>query len=111
MNGEVEYEVTLVTERQPSDQELVSGCDSTYKFLWNEYVVWGGGWAGGDWGKTLRDQVDDCALLPDTWSFEYCTGDDGREWTAKFRTGIFQKKCVASATEEAGGVKGCSGSG
>lgn len=59
----------------------------------------------------MKGQVDDCALFPDTWFFEYGNGDDGREWTAKFRTGVFQKHCVGEAIKEAGGTDGCDGPG
>ncbi|KAI0840949.1 hypothetical protein F5Y06DRAFT_308585 [Hypoxylon sp. FL0890] len=64
-------------------------------------------------GQELQNQLKGCALLPDTWSFSYGLGSDGREWTAKFRTGVFQKNCVGNAVKTAGGFKdfGCGGSG
>ena len=109
--GEVTYDVSPVSLRGPYTTAKGGGCDSTYKVFWNEYVVWGNGWSANDWGKALRDQVDDCALFSHTWSFEYGTGSDGREWTAKFQTGIWQKGCVGNAIKEAGGTNACNGSG
>lgn len=64
-------------------------------------------------GSGLKGQIDDCALLPKTWDFQYGLGSDGREWTAKFRTGVFQRHCVGEAGKEAGAPSdyGCRGSG
>lgn len=65
-----------------------------------------------DHGEGLKTQLGDCALLPNTWNFDYGLGSDGREWTAKFRTGVFQKRCVGNAVKSAGAPNaGCSGSG
>lgn len=65
-----------------------------------------------DHGDGLKKQLGGCALLPNTWSFSYGLGSDGREWTAAFRTGVFQKKCVGDAVKGAGAPNaGCSGSG
>ncbi|KAK5653808.1 hypothetical protein OQA88_7966 [Cercophora sp. LCS_1] len=111
--GEVVYEVEPVTLRQSHEGGKAGACDSTYKVLFNDYVMWGKGWAGSDTGEELKGQVDDCALLPGTWFFEYGLGSDGREWTAKFRTGVFQRGCVGQAGLEAGAPPGfgCGGSG
>ncbi|KAI1880240.1 hypothetical protein JX265_001861 [Neoarthrinium moseri] len=111
--GDVTYEMIPRALRQPADKSKKGFCDSTYKYLFNEYWMWGNGFASSDYGKTLKSQVADCALLPNTWTFEYGLGDDGREWTARFRTGIFQKGCVGNAGKEAGGPSdfNCNGSG
>lgn len=111
--GDVKYDVQPKTLRQPPKGGIQGGCDSTYKVFWNEYVMWGRGWATHDGGVSLNSQVDDCALLPRTWSFQYGLGSDGREWTAKFRTGVFQRHCVGSAGKEAGAPSNfkCGGSG
>lgn len=63
-------------------------------------------------GHSLKE-IKGCALLPDTWKFTYGLGDDGREWTARFRTGVFQKECVGNAVGKASGFGnfGCAGSG
>lgn len=70
-------------------------------------------WDSSDHGSALYGQLKGCAILPDTWHFDYGLGDDGREWTAKFRTGVFQKKCVGHAGNAAGAQTGfgCNGSG
>ncbi|EHK97231.1 putative Subtilisin-like protease 2 [Glarea lozoyensis 74030] len=111
--GTNKYHITPEKPRQPASAGVKGDCDSTYKVYFNDYVVWGHGWDSADNGETLKQQVKGCALLPDTWSFAYGLGDDGREWTAKFRTGVFQKKCVGHAGKTASGMEdfGCSGSG
>jgi hypothetical protein len=111
--GTNKYHITPEKPRQAASAGVKSACDSTYKAAFNDYVVWGHGWDSADNGQTLKQQVKGCALLPDTWSFAYGLGDDGREWTAKFRTGVFQKKCVGHAGKTASGMEsfGCSGSG
>lgn len=107
------YRVSPGTLRSAAEKGKQAACDSAYKVFFNEYWVWGHGWASSDNGKSLQDEVKGCALLPDTWSFEYGLGDDGREWTAKFRTGVFQKSCVGNALKTAAGIDGvgCHGSG
>lgn len=111
--GAVGYQIEPQAVRQLAKSGLQGGRDSTYKFLWNEYTMWGHGFASGDFGMALKGQIGGCALLPDTWSFQYGLGSDGREWTAKFRTGVFQRGCVGHATiaAEAPGDFGCAGSG
>lgn len=41
--GDVVYTIQPQTLRQPAVKALQYGCDSTYKFLFNEYTVWGHG--------------------------------------------------------------------
>lgn len=111
--GDDRYHVSPGSLRGAAELGNQAGCDSTYKIYFNEYWVWGHGWASSDSGRSFKDEVEGCALLPDTWSFEYGLGSDGREWTAKFRTGVFQKSCVGNAVGTAAGmsVVGCDGSG
>lgn len=111
--GPVAYQIWPQAVRQSAKSGLQGGCDGTYKVLWDEFTMWGHGFASSDSGAALKGQVDDCALLPDTWDFQYGLGSDGREWTAKFRTGVFQKHCVGQAGKEAGapGDFECRGSG
>ncbi|KAL5593593.1 hypothetical protein FOBRF1_012695 [Fusarium oxysporum] len=111
--GSSNYQVLPGSLRSPSRYGKQAGCDSTYKFSFNDYWVWGHGWASSDHGEELNKQIKGCALLPDTWKFTYGIGDDGREWTARFRTGVFQKRCVGNAVGKASGFGdfGCAGSG
>ncbi|KAF5716253.1 peptidase S8 S53 domain-containing protein [Fusarium globosum] len=111
--GDATYEVYPGSLRSPSRYGKQAGCDSTYKFTFNEYWVWGHGWASSDHGEALKEEIKGCALLPDTWKFTYGIGEDGREWTARFRTGGFQKSCVSNAVGKASGIGdfGCAGSG
>ncbi|KAG9228985.1 hypothetical protein BJ875DRAFT_446379, partial [Amylocarpus encephaloides] len=111
--GKSIYRMDPQSPRQPASNGKKGGCDSSYKLLYNEYTVWGQGWDSADHGDALKNEVKGCALLPDTWSFSYGNGDDGREWTAKFRTGVFQKKCTGHAGKSASGIDnfGCGGSG
>jgi hypothetical protein len=107
------YHIDPEALRQPASDGVKGGCDSSYKALYNEYTLWGAGWDSADYGAGLQTQVKGCALLPNTWSFSYGLGSDGREWTAKFRTGVFQKKCTGDAGKTASGIGnfGCSGTG
>ncbi|KAF5549796.1 subtilisin [Fusarium mexicanum] len=111
--GDATYEVYPGSLRSPSRYGKQAGCDSTYKFTFNEYWVWGHGWASSDHGKALKKEIKGCALLPDTWKFTYGIGEDGREWTARFRTGVFQKSCIGNAVGKTSGIDdfGCAGSG
>lgn len=110
-NNTVTYEVQPQALRQPADLGIQGGCDCTYDLLFNEYNVWGHGWASADLGAAYKSRLGGCALLPDTWSFQYGLGSDGREWTAKFRTGVFQRACAGHAAVSAGAPAGFSYSG
>ncbi|CZR66019.1 uncharacterized protein PAC_15919 [Phialocephala subalpina] len=112
-DGNYKYHIDPQAPRQPASDGKKGGCDSSYKVLYNECTLWGHGWDSADYGEALEKEVKGCALLPDTWSFSYGMGDDGREWTAKFRTGVFQKKCTGHAGKTASGIDnfGCSGIG
>jgi subtilisin family serine protease len=112
-DGTFTYHIDPLTLRQPASEGKQGGCVGAYKALWNEYTIWGHGWDSADRGDSLKKELGGCALLPDTWDFQYGLGSDGREWTAKFRTGVFQKHCAGDAAKTASGIKdfGCSGSG
>ncbi|KAH8650665.1 hypothetical protein BGZ60DRAFT_437001 [Tricladium varicosporioides] len=107
------YHIDPQTPRQPASSGKKGGCDSRYKLLYNEYPLWGHGWDSADYGKALQKEVKGCALLPDAWSFSYGMGSNGREWTAKLRTGVFQKKFPGHAGKTTSRIDnfGCSGPG
>ncbi|RSL79299.1 hypothetical protein CEP52_017540 [Fusarium oligoseptatum] len=111
--GGATYNVAPGSLRSAAHYGKQAGCDGTYKLAFNDYWVWGHGWASSDYGESLKNELKGCALLPGTWHFDYGLGDDGREWTARFRTGVFQKKCVGNAVGTASGFGefGCAGSG
>ncbi|PSK42249.1 hypothetical protein B9Z65_4163 [Elsinoe australis] len=111
--GDVTYRITPTAIRQPATDGIKARCDSTYKAAFNEYWTWGHGFASDDFGARFKHELGGCAILPDTWSFDYGLGSDGREWTAKFRTGVFQRSCVGNAFVTAGAPSGtgCNGSG
>ncbi|KAG4255894.1 hypothetical protein FPRO04_11513 [Fusarium proliferatum] len=75
--GDATYEVYPGSLRSPSRYGKQAGCDSTYKFTFNEYWVWGHSWASSDHGEALKEEIKGCALLPDTWKFTYGIGEDG----------------------------------
>ena len=112
-DGINKYHIDPQALRQPAFNEVKGGCNSAWKAVYNEYTVWGAGWDGAHFGAGLHTQLEGCAILPNTWSFSYGLGSDGREWTAKFQTGVFQKKCTGHAGDTASGIRnfGCSGSG
>ncbi|KAF5687747.1 subtilisin [Fusarium circinatum] len=75
--GDATYEVYPGSLRSPSRYGKQAGCDSTYKFTFNEYWVWGHGWASSDHGGAVKKEIKGYALLPDTWKFTYSIGEDG----------------------------------
>ncbi|KAK7414076.1 hypothetical protein QQX98_007019 [Neonectria punicea] len=87
--GDATYRVSPGSIRAGAEIGKQAGCDSTYKGLFNHYWVWGHGWASCNYGASLKSGIKGCAPFPDTWSFDYRIGDDGRDWTARFRTGVF----------------------
>ena len=111
--SEVNYRIEPQTLRQPASKGKQGGCSTTWQALFNDNWVWGHGFESDDWGAALKAQLQICALLPGTWDFQYGLGSDGREWTAKFRTGIWQRGCVGHAGQRAGAPSGfgCSGTG
>ncbi|MDB5910911.1 MAG: Subtilisin-like protein [Massilia sp.] len=96
--GGAQYGIQPMAVRQPAKDgtERGCGCDCSNKWLWNDFVVWGRGWASGDFGQAFQDQIkSQCHLRYDNWRFEYGLGDDGREWTAWFRTDTSQSPCIS----------------
>ncbi|KAB5531313.1 hypothetical protein GE09DRAFT_1251915 [Coniochaeta sp. 2T2.1] len=111
--GDVTFKIEPQANRQDTRPGVDMGCSSAYKGFYNEYWVWGHGFASDDWGENLENQLKGCALFPNTWGFGYGLGDNGREWSVHFKTGVFQKHCVGNALHTAGAPadKWCSGSG
>lgn len=115
--GDVAFRIEPQAIRQPAEKGVDGGCDSTYSFTHNGFTLWGHGFASDDFGDALKKQLEwspshsGCALFSETWWFQSGLGSDGREWTAKFRTGVFQKKCVTNAWHSAGAPtnRGCHG--
>jgi len=96
--GHIQYVINPQAVRQPATQgpERGNGCDcSSLPWIRNDFTVWGHGWLSGDFGQALQDQVKEkCHLWDNSWRFDYGLGDDGREWTAWFRTDPSQQACV-----------------
>lgn len=111
--GDVTYHILPLSLRQPASDGLKGSCTCEYKLLYDECEIWGHGFSSADHGENLKGNLGGCAILPKTWDFEYGLGDDGREWTAKFRTGVFQNHCVGDATASNGAPPhfDCGGSG
>lgn len=111
--GDVKYRIDPRAPRQPAPDEPWGGCDTTYKAAFDDVWIWGSGWANSDFGDRLKKELKGCALLPDTFKFEYGLGDDGREWSVWAHVGVFQNSCVGHACHTAGAPDGfdCSGSG
>ncbi|KPM39889.1 hypothetical protein AK830_g6661 [Neonectria ditissima] len=84
------YRVSPGSIRAGAEKGKQAGCDSTYKGLFNDYWVWGHGWGSSDYGESLKNEIEGCSPLPGTWRFDYGIGDDGREWSARFRTMILK---------------------
>jgi Alpha-galactosyl-binding fungal lectin len=99
------FHVDPVAARKPPPKSPGGGCSSTYDAAFSQHWIWGNGWGGFDGGEALHNALKTCAILPDTFHMSYGLGSDGREWTVKVRTGVFQKGCVGHALERAGGPK------
>lgn len=104
--GDVTYRIEPQAQRQPAMQGKMGGCDSTYKFLFNEYTVWGRAWLNDDHGDTLYHSIQtDCGAVTN-WGFSYGLSNDGREWTAWFRQPVGHNKCVSWQTHQVGAPDG-----
>lgn len=113
-DGDITYRLTPQAHRQPASKGVNAHCGAWYKGVRDETQVWGQGWATDDWGKGLLDTVKHCAVWDYTWQFNYGLGSDGREWTANFQGGIWQRKCIGKAVGSASGINGfggCEGTG
>ena len=100
--GNVAYRIVPQSKRQLHEWKVEGGCMEWYNVVFEEYWMWGHGFASSDHGAGVKAQLQGCALLPDTWDFRYELGEDHREWTAKFRTGVGQRSCVNHAVVTAG---------
>jgi hypothetical protein len=111
------YYVTPKHERPTPAPEKVPGkCDVWYKFWYDEFYIYGGGWAGDDHGQSvLLPRLRDCGVVSE-WRFDYYPDiqSDGMEWNAYGRIpiGAQQWDCVRKAVVAAGGPAdiGCGGS-
>ncbi|KAI1115450.1 hypothetical protein F5Y14DRAFT_129786 [Nemania sp. NC0429] len=107
----VYYNVKPKAPRQPLPNTPGGSCDVRYKFIYDEFKIWGNGYATSDFGHNgLLQQLKGCDGLTG-WNFNYGLGDDGREWTAGGHLLIGKAGCVAHAIASAGGPSGvhCSG--
>ncbi|KAK7429714.1 hypothetical protein QQZ08_003740 [Neonectria magnoliae] len=55
--GDATYRVSPGSLRAGAENGKQAGCDSTYKGLFNEYWVWGHGWASSDCGASLKNEI------------------------------------------------------
>jgi hypothetical protein len=118
-DGDTEvYSYTLTplwTRPPPPAEDSVPGrCEVHYKFLFDSFVVNGGGWADDDFGSDhFVKNVKRCGALT-SWKFEYFTdpGKDGFEWEASGRLPIGKMwSCIRSAVRDSGGPDvACTGS-
>ncbi|OTA55115.1 hypothetical protein K449DRAFT_179580 [Hypoxylon sp. EC38] len=114
VDGDVTYRLNPRANRQPASKGVNGGCGSYYKAVRQETSLWGQGWATSDFGHSILESVKNkCAAWDYTWKFEYGLGDDGREWTASFQGGVFQRGCIGHAIGDISGISGfgCQGSG
>ncbi|KAI2463235.1 hypothetical protein F4781DRAFT_417305 [Annulohypoxylon bovei var. microspora] len=108
------YHIAPKSARQPLPNKPGGSCDVAYKFLYDEFWIWGNGYVTSDFGQQsngLMQQLKGCDGLTD-WNFNYGLGDDGREWSANGHLLIGKAGCVGRAIGSAGGPSGvdCSGS-
>ncbi|KAI1769817.1 hypothetical protein F4818DRAFT_450792 [Hypoxylon cercidicola] len=108
------YHITPKSARQPLPNKPGGSCNVAYKFLYDEFWIWGNGYATSDFGQQsngLMQQLKGCDGLTD-WNFNYGLGDDGREWSANGHLLIGKAGCVGRAIGSANGPSGvdCSGS-
>lgn len=101
---------------RPAMDEPAGSCDVYYKFLYDEFWIYGAGWAGDDHGQSeLLPNLRRCGVVS-SWTFEYYDeySDAGMEWKAKGKlpVGAHQWDCVRQAVVDSGGPPnlGCGGS-
>ncbi|KAF2468348.1 uncharacterized protein BDR25DRAFT_344341 [Lindgomyces ingoldianus] len=100
----------------PIPTKLPGKCDVWYKFWYDEFYIYGGLWAGNDWGQgQLLPNLRRCGIVSE-WRFTYKEepDKDGVEWEAYGRLpiGAQQWNCVRQAVVDSGGPSdiGCGGS-
>ncbi|KAI1409240.1 hypothetical protein F5Y13DRAFT_203653 [Hypoxylon sp. FL1857] len=108
------YHITPKSARQALPNKPGGSCDVQYKFIYDEFWIWGNGYATSDFGQSgngLLQQLKGCDGLTG-WNFNYGLGNDGREWSANGHVLIGKAGCVGRAIASAGGPSGvdCSGS-
>ncbi|KAI1124880.1 hypothetical protein F5Y10DRAFT_284663 [Nemania abortiva] len=108
------YHIMPTSLRQPLPNKPGGSCNVAYKFLYDEFWIWGNGWVTSGFGQQsngLLHQLKGCGGLTG-WNFHYGLGDDGREWSANGHLLIGKADCVGHAIASAGGPSGvhCSGS-
>lgn len=65
----------------------------------------GGGWACSDFGKKLKDNLEDCGLLLHDFNLDYGFDGDRIEWSLTAYTAEWKDDCVADAAFNAGAPK------
>ena len=114
-NG-VSYTIAPNANRAPPPNKPLGSCTSRYKFLWDSFDVYGGGWADSDFGQDpggVMAQLRGCGKVTQ-WRFDYydTPASDGTEWHASGRLPIWTRRCVGRAVTTSGGFTGgCGGSG
>ncbi|GAW21129.1 hypothetical protein ANO14919_106460 [Xylariales sp. No.14919] len=74
------YHITPKQNRQPLPNTPGGSCNVAYKFLYDEFWIWGNGYATSDFGQQsngLLRRLKGCDRLTG-WNFNYGLGDDGR---------------------------------
>lgn len=100
----------------PIPESPFGKCDVWYKFFYDEFYLYGGLFAGSDFGQSaLLPNLRRCGVVSE-WRFDYRVepSDDGTEWEAYGRLPIGSQMwdCVRSAMVDSGGPSniGCGGS-
>ncbi|KAF2734646.1 hypothetical protein EJ04DRAFT_602331 [Polyplosphaeria fusca] len=107
-NGKQEYQFTIAPVRErPTRSRTPGKCDVYYKFLYDEFFLRGGGFAGYDYGQDqLLPKLRSCGVVSE-WKFTYfdeLADDDDAEWEAYGRLPIGSQQwgCVRDAMQGAG---------
>jgi hypothetical protein len=89
----------------------VAGCKYKYKFPlpYLSYEVWGAGWESDNFGSELYKNIKGKGISPTKWWFQYQNGNDGREWTATFRTVLGPTEDQVESSMETVGKSGPGG--
>lgn len=100
--------------RQPLPKNSIGSCNVQYKFLYDEFWVWGSGYAGSGYGQSdggLLQQFRGCGSLTDSSS--YGLRSDSRERTIQGKVLIGKARSVGSVIGSADDPQGvqCSGDG
>lgn len=113
-DGNYEYYFTPKRDRPAQPDKVPGKCDVWYKFWYDEFYIYGGGWAGHDHGQEkLLPNLRRCGVVSE-WRFDYREDpQDEIEWEAYGRIpiGAQQWDCVRQAVVDSGGPSdiGCGG--